>query len=958
MSTFRELARQWGAGSGPDIFASPLVGGAIDVLATPVEAAARPPISALQWIGDKLSRTDYALGALGRNAIDRYYYGDRSVTPETTARGVIAGLRGQDRRSLMELFQSPRYGEPITPYLRMAELMTPGGGGIPQAMAIHAGEAQRAREASPELAQAVANIDPSNPRSGPAMMATTMTPEGYTRSETAIPPVVSGFAATVATNPFTYVPATWGERLLRKGNELFRKGLSNRGAATDITNALVGAVEADFRPMQNAPRAARVAGAGAVMEPVPPPITETLYRQGAASIEDIMAQARAKGGQAGQEFANALKGLDLKDKNRLVRELSHFERTGEAGPYVKPYLDAIAKWRTNVEVFPGAVRPGVWPVQQTARGGPLVEAMEYHPRSWGETTPTTPGFALKRKAVGQTFEEAAPKHLHPAEAGMIRTQAGAASDYAREAIANLPEELVKPVDVLKGTLTPPDNYSVVAVGEWAGQPGAPIFERVGSAGEAAERVAKGAKLYHVPDEIVDFADRFAKAASKADWDPFTRVYRKFLSLWKPSQLGPRMGYWQRNGVTEQILNYLRSADIFSPRYMDEAAKVMRGRAGTYVTRVGKQHIPYDVIRNEGLVNLRHQGMMSVEGMENVGGITRSPMQRLGRPATWLMDKLGTVYEDYPRMMQLLYELDEGAPMAKAVKMVHDFHINYSKVSPWMQRHGLTAFPFARFPIGATKIVARESIRQPGKIHGIVAAQRAGELLAAERAGESPPPNEYIPAFLREQDPLWLGQGRPGVDRLVPQQNYSPLGQLSETFGYGKGVDPWVTAMGPLGTVIGLASNRNYFKGEDIIKEKDKSLAGLDVPGGERDVFLGMNMDPRIPYAIGALPYSSLLSEVNRLNPAGIFGTTEKPSWAGITKRYPEPPFPTRLASMLLGGRVYESDREMQRRVYVKGLLHQIDELKAQYYQAAGNPDEQGRLRTEMGKIAEMIRNRP
>jgi hypothetical protein len=109
-----------------------------------------------------------------------------------------------------------------------------------------------------------------------------------------------------------------------------------------------------------------------------------------------------------------------------------------------------------------------------------------------------------------------------------------------------------------------------------------------------------------------------------------------------------------------------------------------------------------------------------------------------------------------------------------------------------------------------------------------------------------------------------------------------------------------------------------------------------------------------------VPYTSVVRDVERLNPAGIFGTEEEPGWTGRTKAFPEPPPRARLISYLTGMRLYETDRAEQKEKWGREQkdLYITYGIRRQYALGQGNTALAEHYRELMKDIQRQITTAP
>ena len=559
-----------------------------------------------------------------------------------------------------------------------------------------------------------------------------------------------------------------------------------------------------------------------------------------------------------------------------------------------------------------------------------------------------PDFVKHRRYVGSYLDAARERpelaRTHPVLAAAERTRQGAAAEALMGSLDDIAgefgqrfrtaEEITQAARIVDDV---PKGYVMVTTDPWAAPRGGSPYRALTSADEVVMAANSGAPVQMLPVDMVEFTDRFSRTLSSQEMAPILRMYRGYLGHWKVSQLGIYPGYWTRNLVTEHWWNWLRNPEILTPRNWFRAEAVRQGGSGT----IDYIHGPmsYDDFRGQVAPRIAHQGMLGAEEVDiTKRHVLRTTMEKFTAPAAKGMEKMSGPIEDTPRYMQAIWELENGATIDQAVKAVHDFHINYAELPPFQRKWGKTVAPFSTFPIGATKILARESVRQPHKIAATGRVSRLTELLSGMATDSQPPTPDQIPDYIEAQDPLWLGrpqeydeEGRPlrRKDNYIPQLNYTPLGMFGEIAGYGSSNDQAMSMMGPLGTLLGMKAGETltgYTPEGDPYKVAEgrdwfRSRPMLRIPG-ERTNLGGFSASPKLKsLLLGAVPYGRAYSELERLNPGDVFGSEDERArmWGwdeggptfertGAYRGYPQQDFGTRLMSSLTGLRGYEGDR--------------------------------------------------
>ena len=668
---------------------------------------------------------------------------------------------------------------------------------------------------------------------------------------------------------------------------------------------------------------------------------------------------RLAGAHEVDEFIKALRGVDLHTREEALRLLSLYETTGEIPEGARGLFKAISPWYDDAwlrqlkrgrgtPIKRKPYIPQLRPSKETFRTyregkaalGTVDEAVDVgravrgpegiREAMVGEFAP--PSFAKHRKFQGTISElyESEPrlKNTHPIFGFVERTRAAAEFEAMLDGMNEVAQQLgraASPEDMARALATDamPEGWRVVAGVPTDAAHGAMPYQVIATPEKLAEAHARGLPTYMLPSEFVEFTNNFSGGYSRKGWPAALVAYRqKILAPWKVSHLGLRPPYWARNEVTENFWNWYRDPEVFAPVNMDAAYRTVRKMEGTFESVEGTRSFKWH--KKHAGPMLEHQGQFIAEEAEEVAALAPPTMARtIGKPAAWAMRKLSPPIEDFTRWMQYYHELGQGATMVQAVEMTHAYHINYSRLTPWWNKVGKTIWPFSTFPVGATKIIARETVRQPHKTAAVGRAMKGFEDLAEYATGATKPPMEYVPEYIERQAPLYGGRTPEGKDVWRPQLNYTPISQIEELIPGTNLQSQVLSSTGPAGGLISLLLNEDWRKGEDIER----------IPG-EWTSFMSIPMSKKLKHTIMQAPYSSMLRDWERLNPFEVFGTTEKravrPDWEGprtsvlgldvpiTTKRtgpykaFEEPSQGSRLGTYLTGIKTYESDRAVEK----------------------------------------------
>ena len=1056
--------------------------GVMGALWNAAEFPVRPKTGAWDRFIDLLRTSDYAIGETTAPLIDKFYYGKEDAGWDDIGKGLLHGLKGGvsasgGKRGLIELFESPRYGEPLTALQRMVETAGTGRDFV--------GPAVDRIEQGPQISgDEVAHPEQMTPlRAFALTQSSHLTPEGYARSKTQVPPFVAGLLGEVLLNPATWLrgpgmtrsgQAAWrfgnasdeiadviktgegfadlspklqaqvggivdaaaeygtktgkplpaglpakvadqadeglyalmrtfeGEPVIKGGGvyrigEHLRKALSRHGGLTRTLNSLGELASVNYRKMPTGPRQLIAEGAegaapaastlddvgkGAKAADAIPEATRVAdelpfetYADYRTRLKSAVDQAEVAGFHEREQFAKALGGIPKQPRDVLNRASHPWELGREVPDVLKPSLEASEPFRAK------------WPGQQLKRGGKLVEGV-YSPHGLGPGKTGSPSFGYHRKNPNLTFYEATQqlpgyKRAHLYTMWLDRAEAGAASDVLIDSLDDLTAKFataVGPDELMDALKTIPDGHVPVVVNPEAGAGGAGAYITLNNAAEAAEHAGMGRTVFLIPDELADFGNKYATLTATNDWPAWLSGWRGYLGHWKVSKLGTRLPYWIRNYATEEFWNYLRNPEIFNPELRKVTRAIARGEGDGIVEGLAGR-MTYNEVRENVLPRLRHMGQMGAEEHDITTAVVgRTPMQKVNAPAIWAMNKMSPYIEDEPRLAQWLWEFTRnGASADEGIELTHAFHINYHKIPKAQNKVVKSVFPFSTFPIGASKILAREGMRQPHKLLNVGRLQRGMEHMTQKWWDEEAPPPEFVPDFVARRDPIYLGSSpERGHYRMGVQEGWNPGSTMSEVGGLLSGPDAWLAETGPIGNAI--VGWRNVTA---------HSQRELDAAPGVKTTVAGVPLSRRLWAVIEGLtpaPYPMMVSDLDRLNPGGIFGTEDErgmstgrlakalmqtaahPAGAvtadwnvwdtGRKKTYPETPEGLRWLRAGTGLTVYDIDRKKSADSYLMDQLmwgsdYATYKWQAQQATAVGNKEDAARYRA----LAEAERER-
>jgi len=395
------------------------------------------------------------------------------------------------------------------------------------------------------------------------------------------------------------------------------------------------------------------------------------------------------------------------------------------------------------------------------------------------------------------------------------------------------------------------------------------------------------------------------------------VYDGALNWWKMWSLGVRPAYHSKNAVGNvwnAYLGGLQNPQRYGDAGIFQAKLAKNDLTGTVMGKPTEEL--YEAMATRGVFGegqyggaefprVLEQQLAPVKATDLITPSTRNIFLRGGF-------KVGQTVEDNARIALFLDQVKKGADYDKAAKHVQKYLFDYGDVSSFEQSAIKRVMPFYTW--------SRKNI--PLQLEAIVAhPERVNKLGLAinnieQAANVTPPDPTEVPQYITESGPVYVGQGE-GTVQAVTLENLIPFMDLGI---FTKFLNTQTQPSGPtrgLDTKLGtLLSGVSPF-----LKEPIEQLANYDTfrnraiqqyEGQKADMF-GIEMPVRLAKTLSNIV---VLSEIDRLNPSGLFGErlvdpvtgeiTAKPSVFG-TERGGRVDLPEeqRQARALTGVRVYD-----------------------------------------------------
>lgn len=353
----------------------------------------------------------------------------------------------------------------------------------------------------------------------------------------------------------------------------------------------------------------------------------------------------------------------------------------------------------------------------------------------------------------------------------------------------------------------------------------------------------------------------------------------YTSLWKRYTLFPFMEYHFRNMVGDLWngwMNGWKPREIMGDVY--EAMLIQRGKnpmikgAGVYGDLQG--NALKRAAEEYGVIGSGQYGEISnlLTPIESKKGIERmkSEFWNLDTPVA-----AGQFLEDNRRLGLFKRRVQNGDTFEEAASAVKKALYDYNDLTDFEKEVRRWLIPFYTWYRKNLPAQIENLIRRPGKVNVLPKAKAH-----IEGADKGDIPEELRPAWMRRGFSIHTGQDEHGNENFAILGSYIPTADL---FSFGGGEDDLLTGLisnlNPLIKVpVELSGNKNYFfeRPVDRLRDKDAGIFGKGgtLWGNERTDFLGANLPTSAVKLLELLPFTRLLSTLDRLNPFGIFDEGE------------------------------------------------------------------------------------
>lgn len=418
------------------------------------------------------------------------------------------------------------------------------------------------------------------------------------------------------------------------------------------------------------------------------------------------------------------------------------------------------------------------------------------------------------------------------------------------------------------------------------------------------------------------------------------IFTGYTSLWKRYTLFPFMEYHFRNMVGDLWNGWAQGwkgsqipGDVYEAMLIQRGKNPLIKKAGVY------GDLPGDVLKRAaedyGVIGSGQYGEIS----NLLGPIeSKKGLERL-RSELWNLDtpvQVGQFLEDNRRLGLFKRRVQNGDTFEEAASAVKKALYDYNDLTDFEKEVRRWLIPFYTWYRKNLPAQIENMIRRPGKVNVLPKAKAH-----IEGSSETDIPEGLRPAWMRRGFSIHTGQDEHGNENFAILGSYLPTADL---YSFGGGEDDLLTGLisnlNPLIKVpVELSGNKNYFfeRPVDRLRDKDAGIFGKGgtLWGNERTDFLGANLPTSAVKLSELLPFTRLLSTLDRLNPFGIFDEGEDFDPAVLREgQIKTRPYHTemdtlpKLMKAITGLKIYPVDVERE-------AMYNMESLKREGVQAPG-----------------------
>ena len=374
--------------------------------------------------------------------------------------------------------------------------------------------------------------------------------------------------------------------------------------------------------------------------------------------------------------------------------------------------------------------------------------------------------------------------------------------------------------------------------------------------------------------------------SQEEMNKFLKVYDGAQNWWKMWSLGVRPAYHTKNvigNVWNSYLGGLTNPQRFYDAGLFQTKLATNNLTGKVAGKDAKEL--YEAMSTRGVFGEGQYGGDIVRNLEReIQGGVRNPLTlSTQNPVLQAGFKVGQTLEDNARIALFLDQIKKGKSYDQAARHVQKYLFDYGDVSPFEQSVLKRFMPFYTWSRKNIPLQLEAIALHPDKINKLNLAK---ENIQAANNVQVPDPSE-VPSYVVEGMPIYTGRTEDTI-RYLPLANLLPIADLAPFFKFlNTTTEPSTIDRGKLDPAISTALS----SASPLIKAPIEYLANYDFFRrkqiqefeGQKTDMLGVPMPIHLAKLLSNIV---LLSEIDRLNPGGIFGTREKDVKTGEIKSTP------------------------------------------------------------------------
>ena len=423
---------------------------------------------------------------------------------------------------------------------------------------------------------------------------------------------------------------------------------------------------------------------------------------------------------------------------------------------------------------------------------------------------------------------------------------------------------------------------------------------------------------------------------------FLRQWDAVQNVWKKYTLGIFPVYHTRNEVGD-VWNAVVLGGM-DPSRIGDAARVLwkqgepgkfgRGGGGQVVRLAGRSMTGEDVVALADRLGVTQGGIMGEirDALQTIQHLPKNVWDAAGQKvnsnaALRIGETIGTARENTTRLGLFMDRLHKGDAPEAAALYVKQHLFDYNELTAAEKQVLRRFMPFYSFTRYNVPLQLGYLFRKPGAFGAIqkLRNEAAGDQTLG--TGNDAP----LPRFLREGVPVRMGANAEGNPQFARMEGWLPATDVNVAMDPGAALQRAVGLLSPfIQQPIESALNVDLFRsdlGSGDFQPQERFP-------GETETMLGVPMNKRFVRA--PLENVRLLTELDKLNPFGVFGTALGGP-LGAPRPHPDPDGLTRFAS-LLAGRVYAVDPETEAMRYANRQEREVSRIRSELRRAYARGD--------------------